>query len=312
MIMGYYIYDNAVILMEDTYRATHIADISHMPLYLFREEITTRERLEEVLIEENRCRRENYKSAFCDYPPIEIGIKEPNSLYTVSLYGESVYTEFNSGNRTIDPNLQDRIKNILLQRDYLVTTKYRKLSYLLPIKVLANNIYRIGLPSESFECRDGLIYKTSSNMFKNVGRSLYDIFDTQVIDRFKEKNNIACIGSDMYASIRGAAYTYADFRRLVKDLNKCIFLLPNKNIVIEGDRIKYNDMDFLIKSAPSTNKWFINGDFKGILSMFGVKTRAELNAFISLRLGAKRRDGLFPFCDSKEEIIQLVKSIPNE
>ena len=45
-----------------------------------------------------------------------------------------------------------------------------------------------------------------------------------------------------------------------------------------------------------------------ILSMFGAETRAELDEYISKQIGKKRRNGVFPNCDSRDEIIKLVET----
>lgn len=79
-------------------------------------------------------------------------------------------------------------------------------------------------------------------------------------------------------------------------------------ILISGFNISYADHVFVIKQHKN-GKWYIDGDMALIVSMFGVSDASELRKFIDKILGKEFRRGLFPECDSKEEIIKLLNEI---
>lgn len=79
-------------------------------------------------------------------------------------------------------------------------------------------------------------------------------------------------------------------------------------IVISGLNIQYNGKSFIIKKHKN-DKWYIDGDITEIISMFKMSDITELRKFVDKILGKKFRRGLFPECDSKEEIIKLLNEI---
>lgn len=79
-------------------------------------------------------------------------------------------------------------------------------------------------------------------------------------------------------------------------------------IVISGLNIQYNGKSFIIKKHKN-DKWYIDGDITEIISMFKMSGITELRKFVDKILGKKFRRGLFPECDSKEEIIKLLNEI---
>lgn len=56
-------------------------------------------------------------------------------------------------------------------------------------------------------------------------------------------------------------------------------------------------------------KWYLKGDIDGILHMFNLGTAAELKVYVNNILGVKRRAGVFPECETREEIEKLITSI---
>lgn len=84
--------------------------------------------------------------------------------------------------------------------------------------------------------------------------------------------------------------------------------IVDTEILISGFNISYADHVFVIKQHKN-GKWYIDGDMALIVSMFGVSDASELRKFIDKILGKKFRRGLFPECDSKEEIIKLLNEI---
>lgn len=84
--------------------------------------------------------------------------------------------------------------------------------------------------------------------------------------------------------------------------------IKGAGIRISGFNISYADHVFMIKQHKN-GKWYIDGDTALIVSMFGVSGASELRKFVDKVLGKKFRRGLFPECDSKEEIIKLLNEI---
>ena len=56
-------------------------------------------------------------------------------------------------------------------------------------------------------------------------------------------------------------------------------------------------------------KWYLKGDIDDILHMFNLRTAAELKVYVGNILGVKRRAGVFPECETKEEVIRLLNKI---
>ena len=80
------------------------------------------------------------------------------------------------------------------------------------------------------------------------------------------------------------------------------------NFVVSDSGISYCGIIFKIKQHKN-GKWYIDGDITKIISMFKMPDITELRKFIDKTLGRKFRKGLFPECDSKEEIIKLLNEI---
>ena len=56
-------------------------------------------------------------------------------------------------------------------------------------------------------------------------------------------------------------------------------------------------------------KWYLKGDIDGIFHMFKLSSSAELKVYVNNILGMKRRSGVFPECETREEIEKLITSI---
>ena len=82
------------------------------------------------------------------------------------------------------------------------------------------------------------------------------------------------------------------------------------NIIVEEISIEDNVVqsqfgNFTIEQNKQ-GKWYLKGDIGGILKMFRLSNIVELKTFVNDTLGAKRRSGVFPECETKEEIIELL------
>lgn len=56
-------------------------------------------------------------------------------------------------------------------------------------------------------------------------------------------------------------------------------------------------------------KWFLSGEMEQIFNLFRVHSSGDLKKIINDILGEKRRPGVFPECDSKEELIKIVSKL---
>lgn len=80
------------------------------------------------------------------------------------------------------------------------------------------------------------------------------------------------------------------------------------NFVVSDSGISYCGIIFKIKQRRD-GKWYIDGDITKIISMFKMPDITEFRNFIDKVLGRKFRKGVFPECDSKEEIMKLLNEI---
>lgn len=80
------------------------------------------------------------------------------------------------------------------------------------------------------------------------------------------------------------------------------------NFVVSDSGISYCGIIFKIKQRRN-GKWYIDGDINKIISMFKMPDITEFRNFIDKVLGRKFRKGVFPECDSKEEIMKLLNEI---
>ena len=80
---------------------------------------------------------------------------------------------------------------------------------------------------------------------------------------------------------------------------------------ISGDEIMFFGTSLLV-SQLKNGKWYIKGDMEKIFQLFNVSTCAELRRFVDKTLGDKIRHGVFPECDSRDEIFKLLDKVKNE
>lgn len=80
---------------------------------------------------------------------------------------------------------------------------------------------------------------------------------------------------------------------------------------IDGNKIITSFDEFEIKQTK-TGKWYIRGNIESICLLFQVPDNTELKRFVNKILGDKIRHGVFPECDSREEITKLLKTIRDD
>lgn len=88
------------------------------------------------------------------------------------------------------------------------------------------------------------------------------------------------------------------------------FCVPKTTLSISGNEIMFFGTPLFV-SQLKNGKWYIKGDMEKICQLFGVSTCVELRRFIDRTLGGKIRHGVFPECDSRDEIFKLLDKVKN-
>lgn len=88
------------------------------------------------------------------------------------------------------------------------------------------------------------------------------------------------------------------------------FCGPKTTLSISGNEIMFFGTPLFV-SQLKNGKWYIKGDMEKICQLFGTSTCAELRRFVDRTLGEKIRHGVFPECDSRDEIFKLLDKVKN-
>ena len=310
--MGFFIAYDKIYLAESNGRITPLLDIDEIdfPCTFINNEVNSYDELKQVLINENISRLFEYQRTMGHKPVLEIATTNKRSRFTISFYDQVIYEEFEDGTIAIANNLSKTVREILNSTD-TIFTKYQMLLELLPIKTIGKYIFRLGRNENLNRSMNGMIYRCG-DAFYLVGSRLTDFFDEAVITQKKKKNQLNYIDDGIFKSKIASVYTTISFMDFIRKLNSSIYLTNREKIELNGDQIIYGNNKLSIKQSLTNNKWFIAGPFDLILNMFGAETRAELDEYISKQIGKKRRNGVFPNCDSRDEIIKLVESLRDE
>lgn len=310
--MGFFIAYDKIYLAESNGRITSFLDIDEIDFLctFINNEVNSYDELKQVLINENISRLFEYQRTMGHKPVLEIATTNKRSKFTISFYDQVIYEEFEDGTVAVANNLSKTVREILNSTD-TIFTKYQTLLELLPIKTIGKYMFRLGRNENLNRSMNGMIYRYG-DAFYLVGSKLTDFFDEAVITQLLLKNQLNYIDDGIFKSKIASVYTTISFMDFIRKLNSSIYLTNREKIELNGDQIIYGDNKLSIKQSPTNNKWFIAGPFDLILSMFGAETRAELDEYISKQIGKKRRNGVFPNCDSRDEIIKLVESLRDE
>lgn len=93
---------------------------------------------------------------------------------------------------------------------------------------------------------------------------------------------------------------------IMQYMNKTYIANANFSFRIDDDAVMFNGTRYPFKQAKKGG-WFLSGNIEKILQMFGLDSVDSLRKTAKLYLGAKNRPGVFPECDTKEELINLIK-----
>ena len=310
--MGFFIAYDKIYLAESNGRITSLLDIDEIdfPCTFINNEVNSYDELKQVLINENISRLFEYQRTMGHKPVLEIATTNKRSKFTISFYDQVIYEEFEDGTVAVANNLSKAVRQVLNSTD-TIFTKYQMLLEFLPIKTIGKYMFRLGRNENLNRSMNGMIYRYGE-AFYLVGSRLTDFFDEAVITQLLLKNQLSYSDDGIFKSKIASVYTTISFMDFIRKLNSSIYLTNREKIELNGDQIIYGNNKLSIKQSPTNNKWFIAGPFDLILSMFGAETRAELDEYISKQIGKKRRNGVFPNCDSRDEIIKLVESLRDE
>ena len=310
--MGFFIAYNKIYLAESNGRITSLLDIDEIdfPCTFINNEVNSYDELKQVLINENTSRLFEYQRRMGHKPVLEIATTNKRSKFTISFYDQVIYEEFEDGTVAVANNLSKAVRQVLNSTD-TIFTKYQMLLEFLPIKTIGKYMFRLGRNENLNRSMNGMIYRYGE-AFYLVGSRLTDFFDEAVITQLLLKNQLNYSDDGIFKSKIASVYTTISFMDFIRKLNSSIYLTNREKIELNGDQIIYGNNKLSIKQSPTNNKWFIAGPFDLILSMFGAETRAELDEYISKQIGKKRRNGVFPNCDSRDEIIKLIESLRDE
>ena len=310
--MGFFIAYDKIYLAESNGRITSLLDIDEIdfPCTFINNEVNSYDELKQVLINKNISRLFEYQRRMGQKLVLEIATTNKRSKFTISFYDQVIYEEFEDGTVAVANNLSKAVRQVLNSTD-TIFTKYQMLLEFLSIKTIGKYMFRLGRNENLNRSMNSMIYRCG-DAFYPVGSRLTDFYDEAVITQLLLKNQLNYSDDGIFKSKIASVYTTISFMDFIRELNSSIYLTNKEKIELNGDQIIYGNNKLSIKQSPTNNKWFIAGPFDLILNMFGAETRAELDEYISKQIGKKRRNGVFPNCDSRDEIIKLVESLRDE
>ena len=112
-------------------------------------------------------------------------------------------------------------------------------------------------------------------------------------------------------SVREGLWPYSDKKTLydiIDFINELRYACLPQKISINDNVITCQFGMFTIEQNKK-GKWYLKGNINDILHMFNLSTAAELKVYVGNILGVKRRAGVFPECETREEIEKLITSI---
>lgn len=98
---------------------------------------------------------------------------------------------------------------------------------------------------------------------------------------------------------------------IMQYMNRTYIANANFSFEIDDDAVMFNGTRYPFKQTKKGG-WFLSGNIEKILQMFGLDSVDSLRKTAKLYLGAKNRPGVFPECDTKEELVNLIKMFKDE
>lgn len=265
----------------------------------------------------------NYEDDFGIKPPYKVDQK---------IIGPRLYTYFEFKNSAVSftpsivPNLHlnkpidkffEETKGQRFDMEYMIKLHNFLINSMVISPLLKSDTNQVGAYQFLIRYADG---KTTTAMFwRNVYENSYylcarsmtndEIFDSYSIPKSKILKILEDAGFEWHGR-----WPETDMQTVYKVINYinqhyyafCPFV--DGNFVVSDSGISYCGIIFKIKQHRN-GKWYIDGDITKIISMFKMQDITEFRNFINKVLGRKFRKGVFPECDSKEEVIKLLNEI---
>lgn len=188
-------------------------------------------------------------------------------------------------------NYLDKLHNVILSS--MVFTPYR------------NDEFLITMPDgkELF----GKVHHGAHGYFVNISRHGNEYISTSYHIPRQEIQNILqtpWIGDWPETEDKEIMYKIIDF---INNFSNVCYL-QNDEIRIKDNTIIYKNCQMYITQLKN-GKWYICGKMKTILSMFKAQDMNGIREYVNKVLGKKLRAGVFPECDSREEILELINRL---
>lgn len=128
------------------------------------------------------------------------------------------------------------------------------------------------------------------------------------------------IGKAKVLEVLGIGKWYGDWPETTEDkvyelinyINECRNSSTNPDKVeISGNEIITDFARLEIKQSKN-GKWYISGSLENILKLFHIDDQVELKQMVNNLFGSKRRAGVFPELDSRDDVIKLIKATQHE
>lgn len=128
------------------------------------------------------------------------------------------------------------------------------------------------------------------------------------------------IGKAKVLEVLGIGKWYGDWPETTEDkvyelinyINECRNSSTNPDKVeISGNEIITDFARLEIKQSKN-GKWYISGSLENILKLFHIDNQVKLKQIVNNFFGSKRRAGVFPELDSRDDVIKLIKATQHE
>lgn len=128
------------------------------------------------------------------------------------------------------------------------------------------------------------------------------------------------IGKTKVLEVLGIDKWYGDWPETTEDkvyelinyINECRNASTNPGKVeISGNEIITDFARLEIKQSKN-GKWYISGSLENILKLFHINDQVKLKQIVNNLFGSKRRAGVFPELDSRDDVIKLIKATQHE
>lgn len=128
------------------------------------------------------------------------------------------------------------------------------------------------------------------------------------------------IGKTRVLEVLGIDKWYGDWPETTEDkvyelinyINECRSSSTNPDKAgISGNEIITDFARLEIKQSKN-GKWYISGSLENILKLFHIDDQVKLKQIVNNLFGSKRRAGIFPELDSRDDVIKLIKATQHE